>query len=330
MKRIEILDYGNPEDVARCVEYADPPPPGMGEILIEVLAFPINPADIAFCKGNYASRPPLPAVPGAECVARVQLVGEGVSGLHRGDLVISALRENWMTHRVLREFDVIRIPPDSDLRQAAMLRINPPTAELMLTDIIDLSPGDWVIQNAANSAVGRMVIAFARQKGLKTVNVVRRQDAIDGLYSLSGDVCLVDGPDLASRVREATAGAPMRLALDAISGDATLRLGQCLSDGGTVANYGAMSETPAHFGTAELVFRGITLRGFLRASSLARFDQCGLELLYSDLSNRLKRLACEAPVIATLPMDDIRDALRLAQEPARAGKVIVTTGAESL
>jgi mitochondrial enoyl-[acyl-carrier protein] reductase / trans-2-enoyl-CoA reductase len=57
-----------------------------------------------------------------------------------------------------------------------MLRINPPTALLLLEDHVALQPGDWVIQNVANSAVGRHVIVLAKARGLRTVDVVRRDD----------------------------------------------------------------------------------------------------------------------------------------------------------
>lgn len=105
-----------------------------------------------------------------------------------------------------------------------MIRINPPTALLMLTDLVPLKAGDWIMQNAASSVVGRLVIAFAKARGIKTINVVRRAETIPELAALGGDVCLVDGPDLASRARAAAGGIDIRLAIDAVAGDATARL----------------------------------------------------------------------------------------------------------
>src|SRR5258707_11516785 len=98
-----------------------------------------------------------------------------------------------------------------------MLRINPPTALLLLTDIVALKPGDWIIQNVANSAVGRLVIRLARPRGVQTVNLGRRQSLFGELKSLGADVCVVDGPDLPPAVKAQTHCAPLRLGLPAVS-----------------------------------------------------------------------------------------------------------------
>ncbi|MEZ5740904.1 MAG: zinc-binding dehydrogenase [Burkholderiaceae bacterium] len=122
-----------------------------------------------------------------------------------------------------------------------MLRINPATALLLLTDLRQLEPGDWVIQNVGNSGVGRWVMLLAQQMGLRTVNVVRRQSLFAEMYSLGADVCVVDGPELAARVRAETGQQPIGLALDAVGGQATSRLASCVADGGLVCHYGTMS-----------------------------------------------------------------------------------------
>src|SRR4051794_17818662 len=162
MKKVEIAAYGAPEEVARCVEAPDVGPPGPGEIVFDVLAFPINPADLSFCRGNYRLTPSLPATPGAECVGRIAAVGAGVEGLRVGDLVINMQRENWAQRRRIRAADAIPLPAGVDLAQAAMLRINPATALLLLEDHVALKPADWVMQDVANSAVGRHLIVLAK------------------------------------------------------------------------------------------------------------------------------------------------------------------------
>src|SRR2546427_5189906 len=239
MKQVLLERYGQPEEGLRCAEVPDVGAPDAGEVVCDVLASPINPADISFCRGSYRLKPPLPATPGAECVGRVTAVGAGVSHVSPGDLVINLQRENWTQRRRVKADDVIAASAGIDIQQAAMLRINPPTALLMLTDIVDLKPGDWVIQNVANSAVGRLVIRLARQRGLRTVNVVRRDSLGAELQALGADACAVDGPDLALTVKAKTSGAPIRLALDAVSGRATSRLSSCLAEGGAVCNYGS-------------------------------------------------------------------------------------------
>src|SRR5215467_9887255 len=236
MKQIQITAYGAPEDVARCIDAPDVDDPGTGEVVFDILAFPINPADISFCRGSYRLRPPLPATPGAEGLERVAAVGTGVSHVKPGDLVINMQRENWAQRRRVQAEDAVPIPPGLDLAQAAMLRINPPTALLLLEDHVALKSGDWVIQNVANSAVGRHVIVLAKARGVRTLNVVRRDDVTAELRDLGADVVVQDGPDLAERARAATGGASIKLGIDAVSGDACRRIADCVADGGAVVS----------------------------------------------------------------------------------------------
>jgi NADPH:quinone reductase-like Zn-dependent oxidoreductase len=323
MKRVEIASYGEPEQVVRCVEVPDVGEPGPGEVAFEVLAFPINPADVMFCRGLYRLKPPLPAVPGAECVGRVLAVGEGVRQLAPGGLVINLQRENWAQRRRVRGEDVVPLPAGIDLRQAAMVRINPPTALLMLTDPVDLKPGDWVVQNAANSAVGRLVVRFARARGLRTVNVVRRDALSAELEQLGADACLVDGLNLADRLRSAVGGAPIRLALDAVAGSATGRLAACVADGGTVCNYGALTGEGVVVGYADLIFRGVNVVGFMLGRFLARRSAAEVRALYAEIAARVRDGDLHSPVEAVYPIEEIGAALAHAQRSGRNGKVLV-------
>src|SRR3974377_1800421 len=241
MKRIDLSAYGAPETVASCVEVPDVGAPGPGEVVFDVLAFPINPADVSFCRGSYRLRPPLPATPGAECLGRGAAPGASVPKMRPGDLGVNMQRENWVQRRRIRGEDAIPVPPGLDLEQAAMLRINPATALLLLEDHVALKPGDWAIQDVANSAVGRHLIVLAKARGVKTVNVVRRDDVVPELRALGADVVLKDGPDLAERARAATGGTPIRLGIDAVSGDACRRIADSVADGGVVVSYGSMS-----------------------------------------------------------------------------------------
>src|SRR5690349_8755777 len=195
MKQVLLDRYGKPEDGLRCDDEPDVGAPGAGEVVFDVLAFPINPADVSFCRGTYRLKPALPATPGAECVGRVAAVGAGVGHVKPGDLVINLQRENWAQRRRVKEADVIAVPAGMDLRQAAMLRINPATALLLLTDIVPLKAGEWLIQNVANSAVGRLLIRLARERGIRTVNVTRRESLFTELRALGADACAVDGPE---------------------------------------------------------------------------------------------------------------------------------------
>ena len=323
MKRVEIGAYGAPEEVASVVEVPDVGEPGPGEIVFDVLAFPINPADLSFCRGSYRFAPEFPATPGAECVGRVRAVGPGVEGLKPGDLVINLERENWAQARRVREADAIPIPSRTDLMQAAMLRINPPTALLLLEDHVALREGDCVIQNVANSAVGRHLIVLAKQKGVRTINVVRRDDVASELRALGADAVIQDGTDLPERAREASGGAPIRLGIDAISGEATRRIADSVSDGAVVVNYGSLSGEDPVVSRAALTLSGVMLTGFILGRGLAKRSREQVRALYAELGTRLRDGVLQAPIDSTYPIEQIREALIHAQRAGRHGKILV-------
>ena len=323
MKQVVIDRYGAPEEVAACADVPDVGAPAPGEVVFDVLLFPINPADVSFCRGLYRLRPALPATPGAECIGRVTAVGGGVSHVKPGDLVINLQRENWTQRRRVDAADVIAVPAGLDLRQAAMLRINPPTALLLLTDIVDLRPGDWVIQNVANSAVGRLLIRLARARGLRTLNVVRRASLFAELQALGADACVVDGPDLPEAAKAAVGGAPIRLGIDAVSGRATARISSSLGDGGVVCNYGSMSGEDPVMSRAALTSGGQKLVGFILGRGLATRSLAQIRELYADLARQVADGYLTAPVEKIYPIEDIKAALVHAQQGERAGKILV-------
>lgn len=323
MKQVLLDRYGQPEEVARCAEVPDVGAPSAGEVVFDVLAFPINPADVWMCKGSYRLKPPLPATPGAECIGRVSSVGSGVSHVKPGDLVINLQRENWTQKRRVKADDVIAVPSSLPLRQAAMLRINPPTALLLLTDLVELNQGDWVIQNVANSAVGRLVIRLAQVRGLRTMNVVRRDALFGELKSLGADACAVDGPNLAEVVKARTGGAPIRLGLDAVSGQATARLSSCVTDGGVVCNYGSMTGEDPSISRNALIFSGQTVVGFMLGRALAKRSLAQIHTLYAGLGRQILEGTLSAPVERVYPIEEIKAALAHAQRGERTGKILV-------
>ena len=323
MKRIDLTAYGTPQEVASCVEVPDVGAPGPDEVVFDVLAFPINPADVSFCRGSYRLRPPLPATPGAECVGRVSAVGTSVTQVRPGDLVVNMQRENWVQRRRIRSKDAIPVPVGLDLAQAAMLRINPATALLLLEDHVDLKPGDWVIQDVANSAVGRHLIVLAKARGVRTVNVVRRDGVAAELRDLGADVVEKDGPDLAERARTATGGAPIRLGIDAVSGDACRRIADSVADGGVVVSYGSMSGEDPAIGRAALNMRGVSLTGFNLGRGLAKRTPEKVREVYADLAAKIRDGMLKAPVDSDYPIEDIKPALIRAQQGGRNGKVLV-------
>jgi NADPH:quinone reductase-like Zn-dependent oxidoreductase len=324
MKQVLIDRYGPPWEVARCADVSDVGEPAADEVVFDVLAFPINPADMWFCRGSYRLKPPLPATPGAECVGRVTAVGSAVKHVRKGDLVINLQRENWAERRKVKGDDAIPLPAGIDLRQAAMVRINPPTARLMLSDFVDLKPGDWVIQNVANSAVGRLLIVLAKQRGLRTVNVVRRADLAAELKALGADVVVVDSSDLARQVGEATADSRIMLGVEAIGGAATGRLADCIATDGTLVHYGSMSGEDPKVTRNNFIYRGVRLTGFMLGRFLSRRSAEEIRAIYADLGGQVMAGKLSAPVDTVYPMENIKEALAHADKGGRNGKIPVS------
>lgn len=324
MKLAEYSHRGPvPQDVIGVVE-RDTPAPAPGEALVDVLAAPINPSDVLTLTGDYGQLPPLPAVGGNEGVGRVAALGEGVDGLRVGQVVLLPIGcGTWATHVLAKAAALMPLPAGVDPVQLAMITVNPPTARLLLSEFGDLAEGDWVLQNAANSAVGGYLVQLAHRRGLKTVNVVRREGARASVEAVGGDVVLVDGDDLADRVREATGGADIRLAIDAVGGMATERLAQSLAAGGTVVNYGMMGGEACAMSPASLIFRGITLRGFWLAWWFRKADPATRAALFTELAGLIADGTLSARVQATYGIDDIRAAVAAAAAGERDGKIVV-------
>ena len=321
MKSAQLSAIGPAEKSVRCIDVPDPGAPGAGEVLVDVVACSINPADILIIEGNYATKPTPPCALGIEGAGTVAAVGAGVTNLKIGDKVMSLGRTNW-TQRIRDKAETfVRLPKEVDLAQAAMMKVNVATAHLMLTQYVELKRGDWVIQNAANSGVGVDLIRLAHADGIRTVNVVRRASLVDALKKIGADVVVVDGPDVAQRVAKETGGAAIKLGIDAVAGAATGRLAQCVAEGGTVVNYGLMSGEPCQIDAFQFLFRDIHLAGFWLAKLMRgmKFDE--IQAMYGKLGARLLDGTIHVSVEASYPLEKIADAMAHAKREARGGKV---------
>ncbi|MEP7015867.1 MAG: 2-enoyl thioester reductase domain-containing protein, partial [Verrucomicrobiota bacterium] len=253
--------HGNPADVLR-VEQEPWPTAGPDEAIVQMCAAPINPADLNAIEGKYPGRREVPATPGFEGAGVVVELGSDAANVVVGDLVI--LPHNlgtWRDAVAVKADDLVVVPSGIDPVHAAMLKINPMTAWRLLHDYVDLKQGDWLIQNAANSAAGRAVIEIAHDLGYKTVNVVRRKELIGELRAEGGDVVLLDGENLRDEVKSTTSGAPIRLALNAVGGESALRLANCLAPESTMVTFGAMSLQPLKIPNGLLIFKDLRFRG---------------------------------------------------------------------
>ncbi len=263
MQAIHLTKYGKPEEGLRLVEIPEPGDPKPGEMLIRVEYAPINDSDLLVASGLYAVQPKLPSVIGNEGAGIVLAVGDGVQNVKAGDRVVIPHGVFSWADKVLAPAEgAIVLPPEIDPQQAAMLSINSPAAALLLDAFVTLEPGDWIVQNAANSGVGRAVIAFAKQKGVRTINIVRRSELIHELKETGADVVLLAGPNTAAEANHAIGGAEVRLALDGVGGDATGTLLEIVGWNAKIVCYAAPTREPIKVNPLGLVAKHASIHPF--------------------------------------------------------------------
>jgi len=324
MKSARLSRFGAPAEVIELVDAEDPGAPGEGEVLIDVIACPINPADVLMLEGLYGASPPkLPLTPGAEGLGRVAQAGAGVKHVKPGDLVLVPGPGCWRERVRAPAKAVWALRSKADPHQLAMLRVNPATAYLMLHDYVPAKAGSWVIQNAANSGVGHCLIRLAKQAGVKSINVVRRESLVAPLKAYGADVVLLDGPDLDQRARAATGGAPLPLAVDAVGGTATQRLARCVDEKGVVVNYGLLSGEPCAMDSRDTVFRDVSLRGFWLRRWFGETPPAEIAALYAKLAALIEDGTLEVAVEKVYPLAKIKDAVAHAARAARSGKILL-------
>jgi mitochondrial enoyl-[acyl-carrier protein] reductase / trans-2-enoyl-CoA reductase len=312
-----------PQASIECVAF-EAPSLTEGQVLIQVLAAPINPSDVLTLTGQYGMLPPLPAIGGNEGVGRVIAHGPGVSAPPIGQTVLLPVGSGtWATHVVGQARKLMPLPNDADPLQLAMMTVNPPTAQLLLSEFVELQPGEWVLQNAANSGVGEYLVQLAALRGLKTVNLVRREAAVAPVKAAGGDVVLVDGADLEQRVAEATGKSKIRLGIDAVGGQATNRLAACLGEGGTLVNYGMMSGEDCCVSPSSFVFRDVTLRGFWLALWFRRASPDRQMALFGEIGKLIASGRLKTRVQATYDLTQIKQAVAAAAAGEREGKILI-------
>jgi NADPH:quinone reductase-like Zn-dependent oxidoreductase len=322
MRSIQLTGYGNPADVVKLVDTPDVGAPGIGEVVIDVEAASVEPSDLYIIAGAYGRLPPLPHILGIQGVGRVSAVGQGVKHLREGDrTLVPPFTPSWV-ERVKTDALWLRPLPNADVQQLAMLGINPATTYLLLTRFVQLDRGDWVIQNAANSSIGRAAIAIGKSRGLRTMNIVRRPELVAEIQEIGGDVVLVDGEDLAQRVGVATDKAPIKLALDGVGDTATQRLLDCVVPWGTVVVWSAMSGKPFTLRFPPLLFQDKTVRGMWIYNWLQKLTAEEIVAMYDDLAPLVASGAISFPVADRFSFDQYLGALDVASK--YSGKAILT------
>jgi len=216
------------------------------------------------------------------------------------------------------------------LEQAAMVKVNGACAALMLNTFGDLQSGDFLLINAPMSAVGKMVMRFASAKGIKVVSVVRREEAVQEVLDFGSDIAVLDGEDLAHKVAEATGGAPIRLAFDAVAGDAIERLADCLDNGATIVNYGMLSGQSCQLRPDHTIFRDINLRGFWLWKEFTNLKFGGRRDLLNETLELMQQSNVENVVAARFPLERVSDAVQESEAVGRSGKVLILPNGPAL
>ncbi|MEO5913860.1 MAG: 2-enoyl thioester reductase domain-containing protein [Luteolibacter sp.] len=294
---------------------------GGGEVLVRILAAPLNPADLNTVEGTYGVQLQLPATPGIEGFGVVEMSDS--SDFEEGDEVIFLRRSaTWASHATVPGATLYKLPRGIDPLQAAMLKVNPATAWQLLHGFGDLKKGDFIVQNVGNSAVGRCVIQLARDLGIRTISFVRRAELFQELHDLGADhVFLDDDAGLAS-AKEILGGANAALAFNAVGGDSALRLMKLLRESGSHITYGAMGRKPVTIPNGLLIFRDIQVRGLWVTRWIENAPLEEVRSVYTNLAARVAAGKLVQTVDSTFPLENFREALARLEAPDRSGKVL--------
>ena len=318
MKAIQLKAYGQPVENVGIVEINDIGTINNDEVVIEVLYSPMNPSDLLLMRGTYPVKPELPSVIGGEGVGRVVSVGTSVTTVKTGDIVTIPFGTfAWSEKVVAKAAGLIVLPAGIDLQQAAMLSINPPTAVLLLGEFVSLSSGDWVVLNAANASVSHAIIAVAKSKGIKTLGIVRRKEAVDIALKAGADVVLIDDENVVAEAKKATNNAEIKLGLDAVGGKATNTLAQILGNDGYLVCYALMSREPINVSQIGLIFRRIQIHGFFMylPNYIPKLKNAILQSV-----QLLEQGKLNVPVAEIYPPEKVKEAI---QHTINGGKVLL-------
>src|SRR6266850_6014501 len=243
MRQLQLVAFGEPSDVIELHTVSEPVL-GQEDVLISMEAAPINPSDFLLVRGIYGVRPAFPFSVGAEGVGRVIQTGSKVDVALQGKrvLILPTLEQGtWADHVVVPVRNLVPMSTEADPLQLAMIGINPVTAYVLLSRYVSLMPGDWIGQSAANSAMGQYIIALAKLAGVRTLNVVRREDAAEEVRHRGGDRVVIQGDDLHEDIEKALDGKRLSLVLDMVGGPAVGALAGSLKTGGSIVLYAVLS-----------------------------------------------------------------------------------------
>jgi NADPH:quinone reductase-like Zn-dependent oxidoreductase len=333
MQALVMHAAGEPLDALR-LETRPVPEPGAGQVRVRVQAAPIHATDLHILRGRYGFAPELPAVLGVECVGVVDALGDGVEGVAVGQRVITAgITGTWQQYVVADAARVVAVPDRMSASTAAQLLTNPLTALLLVTRELEVRPGEWLLQTAAGSTVGKLVLQLGRHFGFRTINVVRRRSAVEQLLELGGtEVICTEDEDLRERVAEIAGEEGVDKAIDCVAGQLGVDVFGSLAPGGEMVVYGALSthrqtepdRLTLPLDPRSLIYGTKTARGFWLYRWFTTTPQ---QQIGAALAQTFKLVADETiriPQAQPVPLPQFADAVRLAEAPGHGGKPLLT------
>jgi NADPH:quinone reductase-like Zn-dependent oxidoreductase len=323
MRCVTIDRFGNPAEVVSPGDRAAPVP-GPGEVRVRMVLSPIHNHDLAIVRGVYGYRPPLPAVPGTEAVGLVDALGEGVRGLQPGQRVATASTNGvWAESFVVSAAKLVPVPdavPDAVACQLLAM----PLSALMLLEDLRLEPGQWLVQNAANGAVGKTLATLAHTRGIHVVNLVRRDAALADLEAAGiGNGVSTEQPGWQQRVAALTGGAPIVRAVESIGGEAAQQLMSLLAENGELVSFGSLTFKPLVIGAEHLIFKQTIVKGYWASKRLAATPPAELARMIGELARLIAGGTLTLPVDAVFDLEQCSEAMAAAERVGRVGKVLL-------
>jgi NADPH:quinone reductase-like Zn-dependent oxidoreductase len=328
MKAVVCERWGDPDEVLQLKDVQQPVPK-RGEVRVRMLASPVNPSDVLTIRGQYGRQPPLPATPGFEGVGVVE-AGSGLLArrvMGRRVAVLNGVTGNWQEHVVIPARQAVPVPDGMSDELAASFFVNPASALIMTRYVLRVPRGAWLLQTAAGSALGRMVIRLGQRYGFRTLNVVRRTEQAEELRRAGATaVVATDSEPLAERVSAITGGEGVPYALDAVGGATGSAVVGTLARAGRMLVYGRLSGEPLTLDAITLLVGQKRVEGFWLSEWVRDQNPLGMLLLF----RRVARLIGEGDLTTetgpTFPLDQVCDAVRQAEIPGHRGKVLLRIG----
>src|SRR3984893_10785789 len=329
MRQLQLVGHGEPSDV---IELKTVPEPALGQedVLISMEAAPLNPSDFLFVRGMYGVRPDFPSPVGAEGVGRITQTGSKVDRALQGKraLILPTYEQGtWADQVVVPVRNIVPMSDEADPLQLSMIGINPATAYLLLNRYVSLMPGDWIGQTAANSAMGQYIIALAKLAGVKTLNVVRREEAAEQVRQFGGDRVVIQGDNLLNDIEEALDGKKLSLVLDTVGGTPVGELAKSLKSGGSVVVYALQSGQFPAFSTRDFIYHGLSLHGFWVINWIRNTPRTESQEIYQKLGDLVADGSLSAAVEHVYTLEQFKEAFKHSLKSNRSGKILFKFGA---